>query len=88
MKIGGRQSRSRVGRSVTGRSVAEQVIEAYDALAEGYADHYARSAHVRSSPHHSGRFESAFQGSPGNMYRNRSRDTLALGEAIAFRVGP
>ena len=39
MKIGG-QSRSRVGRSVTGRSATEQVIEVYDALAEGYADHY------------------------------------------------
>ena len=36
----GRRSRSRVARSATGRSEAEQVIEVYDALAEVYADHY------------------------------------------------
>ncbi len=40
MKIGGRQSRSRVAQSASSRSVAEQVIEVYDALAEVYADHY------------------------------------------------
>src|ERR1700693_463271 len=40
MKIGGRHSRSRVARSASSRSVAEQVIEVYDALAEAYADHY------------------------------------------------
>jgi SAM-dependent methyltransferase len=37
--IGGRQW-SRVARSATGRLAADQVIEVYDALAEGYADHY------------------------------------------------
>jgi SAM-dependent methyltransferase len=40
MKIEGRRSRRRVTRSATGGLVAEQVIEVYDALAEGYADHY------------------------------------------------
>ena len=40
MKIEGRQSRSQVARSATDRSVAEQVIEVYNALAEVYADQY------------------------------------------------
>jgi hypothetical protein len=40
MKIEGRHPRSRVARSATGGSAAEQVIEVYDALAELYADHY------------------------------------------------
>src|ERR1700674_622880 len=40
MTIGGRQSRSRVARSATGRLAPGQVIEVYDALAEVYADHY------------------------------------------------
>jgi SAM-dependent methyltransferase len=40
MKIGGRHFRSRVTQSASSRSVAEQVVEVYDALAEVYADHY------------------------------------------------
>jgi predicted TPR repeat methyltransferase len=40
MTIGGRQSRSRLATSATGRSAPDQVIEVYDALAEVYADHY------------------------------------------------
>jgi predicted TPR repeat methyltransferase len=40
MTIAGRQSRSRLARSATGRSAPDQVIEVYDALAEVYADHY------------------------------------------------
>ena len=40
MKIEGRQSRGQVARSATDRSVAEQVIEVYNALAEVYADQY------------------------------------------------
>jgi ubiquinone/menaquinone biosynthesis C-methylase UbiE len=40
MKIEGRRSRSGVAKPAAGGSVAEQVIEVYDALAEVYADHY------------------------------------------------